>query len=137
MSREKNTIKNTKECISFRRLVPAGGQGTIRERIKANGTIEGFRINFHLGQELTFHVLCEVVHKGDKHESFITYAGETDNFLSGNDEIMEFPIVLSVENDDEVWISYVNTDLVNQRHLSVDVYIDYYGGSDRVVGGAV
>jgi hypothetical protein len=131
----KNAPRNTKEVVSFRKLVPAGVTDVLSERIKGPGTVEGFRIRFYPGQQLSLKVWVVIEHKGGLTESLVTFAETSDEFLSGDDDRMEFDVVASVENDDFLKIKVFNSDMVNDYNLAVDVTIDYYGGTQRVIGG--
>lgn len=131
----KSIPMDTKEGMSFRKSIAANTPDALHERVKAPGTIEGFRVRFYPGQELTLQVNVYVVHLGQKVEQLVTYVATGDAFLSGDDEVLEFHCVCSVETDDLVFVSVMNTDAVNAHRVAVDVYVDYYGGNQRLVGG--
>jgi hypothetical protein len=131
----RNAPRNTKEVISFRKLIPFGTTDVLTERIKGPGTIEGFRVRFYPGQQLALKVWVVIEHKGGLTESLVTFAETSDEFLSGDDDRLEFDVVASVENDDFLKIKVQNTDIDNDYNLALDVTIDYYGGTQRVIGG--
>lgn len=128
----KDAPRNVKESVSFRKSVAASEEDRLHERIKGAGTIEGIRVRFYSGQQLDLRVHVYVVHKGGLTESLITYNAGADQYLSGDDEVVQIDCVVSVENDDELWVWYQNADAVNSYNLVVDVAIDYYGGNQRV-----
>ena len=129
--------RDTKESISFRKQILAGTNDVLHERIKGQGTIEGMRVRFYPGQQLDLQVRVFVEHKGGLMEELVTYPSTTRQYLAGDDDNVIIDCVISVENDDFLKVSVVNVDLVNNYDLAVDVYVDYYGGSSRVVGGVL
>jgi hypothetical protein len=128
---------NKKEVISFRKVISPLEVITIKERIKAPGTVEELRVRFYRGQQLALEVLPYIEHKGRQIEELITFAEGTEGVLQGDDDYFVFPVVASVDYDDYIKVRVVNKDTTYSYTLSVDVVIDYYGGHRRVVGGAI
>jgi hypothetical protein len=126
-----------KEVVSFRKSIPANTTMAFTERVKGPGTIEGLNVKFYQGQQMSLHMNPSVVHKGEKRESLLTFAGSTDAFLSGDNDTFNYPCTISVDNDDYINISVTNTDATYAYNLSVDVIIDYYAGNNRVIGGVI
>jgi len=108
---------------------------TLRERIKGDGTIEQMKVRFFQGQQKSLLVRPYVRHKGNKIEDLITYPEGTNQFLSGENDYLEFDLVVPVENDDElcIWVSNVDADHLDPYTLHVSVMVDYFGGTSRVV----
>lgn len=127
-------LNNKKEVISFRKTVAGGTSMVLKERIKDPGTVEGLRVRFYPGQEKALQVFPFVEHKGQRIESLITYAEETDRFLSGDDDYMEYAVVVPVDYDDYIKIDVKNASPYDYD-VAVDVFVDYFGGQNRVIGG--
>jgi hypothetical protein len=128
---------NKKEVIAIRKTIPAGTTVDILERIKAPGTVEELRVRFYAGQERELHVFPVILHKGNQAENLLTYPNGSENYLSGEDDALIFPCVLSVDNDDQLKITAININATYNYTLSVDIVIDYYAGKNRVAGGVV
>lgn len=118
--------KNKKEVISFRKSVDPGESGKMTERVKAKGTVEGFKVRFYAGQEEDLRVRVYLRKVGNIIEELITYQG--NNFLSGDDDYFIYDVITPVKNDDEIVVEYENVtaEEVGAYTLSVDVSIDYY-----------
>lgn len=127
---------NKKEVIAFRHTIPPGGKGVLSERIKADGTIEGIKVKFYIGQELYLKVMPYIRHIGNKVEYPITVVGNGGKWLTGDDDNFSFEVVIPVKNDDEFVVEFENTSDY-EYNLVVDVIVDYYGGQNRIVGGMV
>lgn len=128
-----NYATNKKEVFSFRRIVSGGESGYLDARIKSPGTVEEVRARFYQGQQRSLKVRPIVLHKGNKTENLLTFADGTDPYLSGDNDYLTFPIVVTVDYDDTLRVYYDNTDNANDYTLSIDVIVDYYGGTDRVL----
>lgn len=129
---------DTKEVISFRKVIPPNTFNQfMQEKIKGPGTIEGVYVRFYPGQQMALHVEPVIEHKGALIEPLVTYAASGDSFLSGDDDKLDFPVVVSVEHYDLIKIKYSNTDPTFAYNLCVDVVVDYYAGRNRVVGGVL
>jgi hypothetical protein len=131
---QNNRSGDKKEPISFIAIVPKGETLKFSERIKANGTIESLRIRFFTGQQKSLHVRPYIKHKGNKIEDLITYPDGTDQYVSGDDDYLDFPLVVAVENDDEIVVWAQNTDLADDYTLHVSVMVDYYGSGGVTCG---
>jgi hypothetical protein len=121
-----------KESIVIRRSVAAGESGTVRERLKADGTVEEIRVRFYPGQEGDLQVMPYILHKGERREDLLTFPAGSDRFLSGDDDYVVFPLSVSFEYDDNLQIDFKNIATFPYT-LSVDVIVDYLGGQNRVV----
>lgn len=133
-------ILNKKEVIVFRKNVPPNSKGRIMERVKDNGTIEKLMLRFYMGQELKLGVWPYIKHNGNKIESMVTIAGDEtrDNlYLTGDDDQLVFDVVIPVYYDDEIIVEYENTSSEYEYNLVCDITIDYYLGTDRIVGGVI
>jgi hypothetical protein len=127
-----------KEVISIRQTIPANTVNMIiTERIKSPGTLEEIRVRFYPGVERDLHVYPSVQHKGNKTTQMLTFPQGTEQFLSGDDDYLILPVVLAVDNDDNIKIMVTNVNTTYDYTLSIDVVIDYYGGKNRVTSGGV
>jgi hypothetical protein len=115
------------------KTVPKGKSVEIKERIKADGTIEKVSIKFYQGQQLGLHVMPEVIHKGELRESLITYPSDAAQYLSGDNDYNNYAVVIPVRYDDYIRVYAENIDATYDYTLNIDIEIDYYGGVDRVV----
>lgn len=126
------------ESIPLRKKIEAGAKGvTITERIKALGTLQGIRFIFAPGQEGDLHIRPFILRKGGFLETILTFPEEGLNYLNGDDIVLEYPVITPVENDENIVIYADNMDDENDYTLQVDVFIDYYGGHSRVIGGVI
>lgn len=125
-----------KEVMTFRKVIPAGHTDVLAQRVKGAGTIERIFVRFYPGQAGTLHVVPFVEHKGQKLEYMLSSVSTGKNYLSGDDDAFEFDVVVPVQNDDFVKVRVTNTGDYDYD-LVVDVSIDYYGGSKRIIGGAL
>jgi len=123
---------NKQEPLLFKQSVPKGTKLELRERIKADGTIENIKVRFFAGQEMDLKVKPMLIKKGDMYVDLINYVG-ADKELSGDDDIFSFDTSLSVENDDEILIIAQNVNVDFDYTLFCIVQVDYYGGKKRVV----
>ena len=133
----RNQFLNKKEVISIRKIILANSTDTIIERIKGDGTVEGIKVKFYQGQQRALHVMPFIEHRGARIEHLVTYPATADKFLSGENDNLDLPCVVSVDNDDYFKVSVVNTDPVNDYTLVLDAVIDYYAGKERVIGGLI
>ena len=128
---------NKMEVMTFRKVIPPNSSDVMQERVKGDGTVEGVRVRFYQGQQKALKVMPFIEHKGAQIENLVTYPATGDNFLSGDDDKLDLPCVISVDANDFIKIRAENTDPTNSYTLAVDVFIDYYGGKDRVIGGVL
>ncbi|MFD0591149.1 hypothetical protein ACFQZE_24425 [Paenibacillus sp. GCM10027627] len=129
-----NYNTNTRETISFRATVAPGATIILQERVKAPGTVETVNVRFYRGQQLALRVNPYIEHKGRRTENVITYAETTRKWLSGDDDYFNYDVVFTVDYDDYVKVWAYNTDPANAYDVVVDITIDYFGGTNRVVG---
>lgn len=138
MNKFKPVQRNEKiESVVFRKQIAASTSGQMTERIKGEGTIEGARIIFPPGPAGTLHVTLYVKRLGDKLDSLFTFPTGGNQYVSGDDEMLQYPTTFAVKNDEEIVVVYDNTDAVNAHELKVDVFVDYYGGENRIIGGVI
>lgn len=126
---------NSKEVIYLKAQIQPGETKTITERIKADGTLENISVRFYQGQQLDLHVFPYIHRKGEKAgvESMLTFPEDCDQFLSGDDDYNNFPVIIPVYNDDEIKVRVENKDATNIYTLHIEFAIDYYAGAARVV----
>lgn len=131
-------LREAYESIPFRKKIPAGQtEVRVSERIKALGTLQGIRFIFTPGQEGSLRVRPFIERKHGFLEPILTFPEGGDAFLSGDDVKLDFPVIIPVENDENVVIYADNIDAEDDYTLMVDVFIDYYGGKSRVIGGMI
>lgn len=126
-------MNEKKEVICIRKSIPSNTSLVIKERIKGDGTVEGIRLKFYVGQEKKLRVMPKILQTGDVLFDLATYPEGTDRFLSGDDDLVEIPCIISVGYDDELQIHVENTDAANSYSLVCDVFIDYFGGKSRLL----
>jgi hypothetical protein len=115
-----------KEVIAVRKSVLPLEAGTIKERVKYDGFIEGINVRFYAGQESELKVLPIVMHKGGKTETFFTYPEGTEPTLSGEDDSFTYPLSIDIEYDDEIQVRYENQSSTYEYTLVVDIIVSYY-----------
>ena len=124
---------NDKEVIAFRASVPPLTQVKFSERVKGAATIVSVMARFYSGQQLALKVRPCVLAQGNKLTDLITYPEGTDQYLSGDDDVLPFEMSIPVRNDDELVVFAHNTDDNDAYTLVLYVTLDYMGGSSRVV----
>jgi hypothetical protein len=115
-----------REVISMRRNVSPLEKFEIAERVKYNGSIERIKVRFYAGQENELQVRPYVRHKGQKNETFFTYPEGTDPYLSGEDDVLDFPLAIEIEYDDEIIVYVENQSDFYNYTLVVDIVVTYY-----------
>lgn len=113
------------EVISFRTKVLNMTTKQILERVKADGEVRELRIRFYFGQEHGLQVQAYVLHTGNRREEFVTFAGDTNNYFSGDDDYFIFPCNTIIGLDDEL-VVYVNNTSGFDYDLSVDIVVHYH-----------
>lgn len=129
-------MSNKKEVIIFRKLIAPGEKLTFEERIKENGTIESVKLRFYSGQEMNLKVYPFVRHTGNRIENFTT-SPTNEPYIMGDDDAFVFDVVIPVWNDDTLTVMVENASLTYSYNMVCDITVDYYSGTDRVVGGVV
>jgi hypothetical protein len=114
-----------KEVLSFRKDIQPGASETITERIKENGRVVNIRLRFYPGVERELRVRPYVLHKGQKQEDVFTYAGDTEAYITGDDDYLEFAVSIDVEYDDEMKVFASNENATYAYTLVCDVIIVY------------
>jgi hypothetical protein len=113
------------EVISFRKELTGSQSVRILERVKANGEVRELRIRFYTGQEHGLWVQAYVLHTGNRREEFVTFAGDTNNFFSGDDDYFVFPSNTLIKLDDELVVEATNVSGFNY-HMIVDIVVHYH-----------
>lgn len=125
--------KNTRETISFRKVIAAGANGiNFAEEIKGDATIEKLVVRFYPGQQKSLQVTPMVKFRTEEMYSLVRYATGTDGYLTGDDDTLEYPLGVEVQTGDQVVIYATNTDSTNAYSLVCDVIVDYLNGKARV-----
>lgn len=114
-----------KEAVSFRATIQPGEKRRLFERVKWNGSVHEVRVRFYPGPEGALHVQPYIQHKAEQIENMFTYAGETDGYISGDDDYFVYPVHVPVETDDKIAVFAYNTDANYAYTLSVDVIVGY------------
>ncbi len=114
-----------REVISFRKTIPAGSRMMFRERLKGNGMIRAFSYQFYQGQLLKL-IIEPTVWKKSAGLTYpiVTYATNTDTYLSGENESGRRDISLEIENDDEIWVTAINN-ADYDCNMVIDIEVDY------------
>jgi hypothetical protein len=123
---------NKKEPIVFIKKIPPGVTDVLSERVKGDGTIEGFTVRFFPGQENSLRVRPFVEHRGGTIEELVTYVETGDRFLSGDNDYDEYAAAIPVRNDDYVKVHVTNTSPYEYT-LKIVVNVDYLGGQNRMM----
>lgn len=114
-----------REVISFRQLIPAGTRILFRERLKSNGLIRSFSYQFYQGQLLQLRIEPVVwKKKAGLTYPLVTYATNTQNYLSGENESGRRDLSFEIENDDEIWVTALNLAGFDVN-MVIDVEVDY------------
>lgn len=130
-------MSNKKEVIYFDKVIPAGQTLEFTSKVKDDGTIEKLTVKFYIGQEKGLRVIPTVIHNNNQPEALITYPTGTEQYLSGDDDYFDFPIVVPVALNDVIKLKAINTDSTYDYHLTAAITIDYYAGQNRVIAGVV
>lgn len=127
---------NKKEVALFRKKLAPLESVELVERIKDNGTLENVKMRFYMGQEMNLKITVYVKHTGNKVEQIFT-SPTNDYFVGGDDDTFIFDVIVPVFYDDEIVVKAINESNINSYDMCVDIDIDYYQGTDRVVGGVI
>lgn len=130
-------MSSKKEVIYIDKKILANTAVIFEEIIKEDCTIEGLKIKFYIGQEKALQVYPKVFHGRADVEDLVTFNVDGEQYLSGDDDSFDFPIVIPCKVNDVIQIKAVNTDLVFDYHLTMALHMDYYGGQNRVIMGVV
>ena len=123
------------EAIKFRADLAAGVSVTLKERLKGNCTIEELRTRFYAGQEGTLHIRPCLWQTGrGVLVDLVTYPSGTLKYLAGEDDREVYKVTMDALLDDEVWLICENVGDYTYT-VNCDVIIDYFAGTNRVVGG--
>lgn len=124
------------EVIAFRQDIPANTSLTITEMLKDKGEIVEVRVRFYSGQERALQIRPYIQLFNKMSEDLFTWggtnnkgnfqSGNTDHFLSGDDDYFVFPVSATVEMEDNVAVWVNNTDPVYTYTLVCDVVVQYY-----------
>lgn len=123
-----------REVISIRTNMAPLQKREVVERVKYNGNIERIHARFYAGQENELRVRPYVRHKGAKNETFFTYPEGTDPYLSGEDDVLDFPLALEIEYDDEIVVYAENVSADYNYTLVVDIVVTYYSEPSHTTG---
>lgn len=123
-----------REVIAIRKNVAPLQKFEVKERVKYNGSIEQIQIRFYAGQENELRVRPYVRHKGAKNETFFTYPEGTDPFLSGEDDVLRYPLALEIEYDDEIVVYVENISDLYDYTLVCDIVVTYYSEPSHTTG---
>lgn len=125
--------KNTRETISFRKVIAANTSVNFTEELKSDATIENMFVRFYPGQQKSLQVTPKVKFRNEEMYNLIRYATGTDGYLTGDDDKLSYPLGVEVTTGDQIVIYVTNTDTINEYSLVVDVIVDYLNGKSRVV----
>lgn len=116
------------EVISFRKDINPNSSETLRERVKADGSLIEIRVRFYPGQERSLQIRPFVQLFNNLQEDVFTYGdGTTENYLSGDDDYFIYPVQVDLKMDDVVCILATNTDSTYAYTCVVDCVIQYFG----------
>lgn len=102
----------------------------IKERLKDSGSVKDVRIRFYSGVEKSLRVRPYLLHKAGRAEDFFTYPEGTEPYITGDDDQLQFPVLVDFDYDDEVVVDYENVGDYPYT-LAVDIIVSYY--PDEVV----
>jgi len=116
-----------KEVISFRASILENDTYTFKERLKDNGFIEEVKIRFYPGVEKSLRVNPYILHKENRREELVTFPDMTDQFITGDDDYLTFPVSIEFAYDDEMAVDVSNVSDMYAYSLVVDVIVSYSG----------
>lgn len=123
---------DSKEVIPFVVNVPPNTTGSLKERIKADATVEEVNLRFYPGQQRDLEVRPKLQRTGNRVEDLITYPKGANDWIAGDDDNIRLDISVTAQLDDEIVIFYSNKDTVNIYTLVVYVTVDYREGKNNV-----
>lgn len=97
----------------------------IKERLKDSGSVKDVRIRFYSGVEKSLRVRPYLLHKAGRAEDFFTYPAGTEPYITGDDDQLQFPVLVDFDYDDEVVVDYENVGDYPYT-LVVDIVVSYY-----------
>lgn len=134
---------------SFRLAAPVSPGSTVNltKRMQEAATVEGVRVRFYSGPRLDVRAepYVEVSHGPDRTDrvNLIDYADEANDpdadvaakdFIDGDDDDFQFDVSQPVDRDEVVGVEIENVNAEFTYNVTVDVVVDYAGGSSRMGG---
>lgn len=126
-----------RHVLAFRKTVPAGGDngdgltpGFLSYNVTSPCTIEEINMRFYPGQERSLRIDIFVMHQSELREQVFTYVPGGDNFISGDDDVLKYPVTLAMEPNDTIWVQYTNTSTAYPYDMVCDIVLDQLGGTD-------
>lgn len=113
------------EDLKVRDFVRTGQLKPIKERIKYSGYVEEVRIRFYAGVEKALQVKPYVLRDGRRIEDLFTYPEGTDQYITGDDDYLVFPVSAEINTDDELIVEYRNLEKDFVYTLSIDFVLIY------------
>lgn len=120
-----------KEVMSFRKALDPFEKIKLSELVKNNGTIEMIKMKFYQGQQLALKVTPQLEKHGEYPVQLLSYANDTDQFITGDDDYFVFDVNIPCSYDDKVVI-FAENQADFKVNVVVDVTVDYLGGIKRV-----
>lgn len=113
-----------KEIIAIRKDIEPGQKLEFKERLKDNGALVSVTVRFYPGVENDLKVEPFILHKGNRREDILTYVENSNAYISGDDDIFNFPVYVEFKYDDEFVIEAENIGAFPYT-LVVDALIEY------------
>lgn len=114
-------------------MIAAGAKNEFSHAIPYDGTLQSVHVRFYPGQQKSLQIQPQVKFKNEEWRSIISYAAGSDQYLSGDDDRLDYAIGFEVGSGDTIVIQVTNTDTVNAYSLVLDIEIDYLAGKKRVI----
>ena len=141
--------ENNQTRDSFRLAAPVSPDSTIKltKKMEESATVEGVRVRFYSGPRLDVRAepFVEVSHGPDRADrvNLIDYADEAvdpdaevdaKDFIDGDDDDFPFDVSQPVDEGEIVGVELQNLNTEFTYNVTVDVVVDYAGGTSRMGG---
>jgi len=121
-------VRNSSKSYVFRKKVPAGESGYLDCKLVEHGFIESVRVRFAAGENATLQIRPVVIIPQEIMIDLLEYADNGEQYVTGDDELVESAVRCEIENKSILRVFYENTGGVGtaDSFLNVDIGVTYF-----------
>jgi hypothetical protein len=123
-------ISGRQTTARFSTTVPPDTTRTLTKTIERDATAEQLMIRFYQGPELALEVKPTRERQAESLPLIDLYGREV---VVGDNDVFNFSVAEPLEEGDELAVEVTNTDSEYSYDVSVDIVIDYAGGTARAL----
>lgn len=116
---------------------------TLTVEMQDDATVEDVGVRIYQGPRLDLQIFpfveVDSTGAGVDRKALINFPDdpEAKDYIDGNDDDFGFDVSRAVERDEKIGVEVENTDTEHAYDYTVDVIVDYEGGSSRPFAGVV